>query len=258
MRLRPALLALAALALATPAAAIVGGRSAPADDAVRRHTVLLELPGARCSGVVIAPRLVLSAAHCFGRLGRYRVRLADKVSTMRVAEPEHVALHPDQNPLARKRRDNANDVALLLLKAPVTGAVRPVPIAPSWTPANGEKLLAAGFGLTSSSGEVVREVALRRVELEPLDPGYTGTPIQRLYSGDTSEDSADAGACGGDSGGPIFRKTATGLELVAVINWSIGKSPMLNCGDITGVTAIQSYLPWIEAQSREWGVAFQP
>lgn len=242
---------------AGPAGAIVGGRDAPLDDVVRRHTVLLELPGARCSGVVIAPRLVLSAAHCFGRLGRYRVRLADR-PTMRVVEPEHVALHPDQNPLARKRRDNANDVALLLLKAPVKGAVRPVPVASAWKPTAGEKLVAAGFGLSSAAGEVVREIALRKVELEPLDPGYAGTPIQRLFSGDTAETAADAGACGGDSGGPVFRKGAAGLELVAVINWSIGKTPALNCGDITGVTAIQSYIPWIEAQSREWGVDWRP
>src|SRR5262245_58198407 len=67
-----ALMALAGLALAVaPASAMVGG--APlADQSLARHVVLIVGGQSLCSGVAIAPDLVLTAAHCVSGNGRYR------------------------------------------------------------------------------------------------------------------------------------------------------------------------------------------
>src|SRR5262249_8366512 len=57
---------------AAPAAAIVGG--APfADLAIARHVVLIVGEHNLCTGVAIAPDLVLTAAHCVLSNGKYRL-----------------------------------------------------------------------------------------------------------------------------------------------------------------------------------------
>src|SRR5262252_3824545 len=68
-----ALGALACLVLpVVPAAAIVGG--APfADRAIAQHVVLIVGGHSLCSGVAIAPDLVLTAAHCVLSNGKYRL-----------------------------------------------------------------------------------------------------------------------------------------------------------------------------------------
>jgi V8-like Glu-specific endopeptidase len=69
--------ALACLVLpAVPAAAIVGG--APfADRAIARHVVLIVGGHSLCTGVAIAPDLVLTAAHCVLSNGKYRLLAFD-------------------------------------------------------------------------------------------------------------------------------------------------------------------------------------
>ena len=65
--------ALVCLALtAAPAAAIVGGGPA-ADPAVAPHVVMISGTAGVCSGVAVAPDLVLTAAHCVAKNGNYKL-----------------------------------------------------------------------------------------------------------------------------------------------------------------------------------------
>src|SRR4029078_3942247 len=67
-----ALSALAWLALsAAPSSGMVGG-ALPADQTVARHVVLIIGGNNVCTGVAVAPDLVLTAAHCVLANGRYR------------------------------------------------------------------------------------------------------------------------------------------------------------------------------------------
>src|SRR5262249_10930172 len=72
-----ALVALACLVVAgTPASAIVGGARF-AEEAIARHVVLIVGAQHLCSGVAIAPDLVLTAAHCVPSTGKYRLMTFD-------------------------------------------------------------------------------------------------------------------------------------------------------------------------------------
>ena len=64
--------ALALLACGSPAAAMVGG-ALPADQTIARHVVLIVGGAMLCTGVAIAPDLVLTAAHCVLSNGKYRL-----------------------------------------------------------------------------------------------------------------------------------------------------------------------------------------
>src|SRR6516164_8096734 len=94
-----ALVALACLAFpATPAGAIVGG--APfADQAIARHVVLIVGGHSLCTGVAIAPDLVLTAAHCVLGNGKYRL-LAFEGRRPVVKDVASVAPHPQFSPRA--------------------------------------------------------------------------------------------------------------------------------------------------------------
>src|SRR5262249_37570412 len=100
---------LACVALAwMPAAAMVGG-APPAEEAIARHVVLIVGGNNLCSGVAIAPDLVLTAAHCVLANGRYRL-LAVEGRRSVVKDVASVAAHPQFSP-----RADAPDLALVKL-----------------------------------------------------------------------------------------------------------------------------------------------
>jgi secreted trypsin-like serine protease len=57
-------LALAFALITHPASAIVGGGGAPAENISRAIVTIIGSRGTFCSGALIAPDLVLTAAHC--------------------------------------------------------------------------------------------------------------------------------------------------------------------------------------------------
>ena len=60
------------IALALPAGAMVGGAQM-AEQSIARHVVLILGAHSLCTGVAIAPDLVLTAAHCVLENGKYRL-----------------------------------------------------------------------------------------------------------------------------------------------------------------------------------------
>src|SRR5688572_20253147 len=96
------------LVMLAPAAAIVGG-APPADESVARHVVMVSGSAGVCSGVAIAPDLVLTAAHCTVRSGNFKLAAPDgkRLTARNVAV---AVAHPQFAP-----REDAPDVALVKL-----------------------------------------------------------------------------------------------------------------------------------------------
>src|SRR6266849_2184542 len=94
-----AFIALACFALsAAPAAAMVGG-APPADQTIARQVVLIVGGRSLCTGVAIAPDLVLTAAHCVLGNGKYRL-VAFEARRSVVKDVATVAPHPQFSPRA--------------------------------------------------------------------------------------------------------------------------------------------------------------
>lgn len=187
--------------LAAGLASIVGGTPAPDEVAVvglARHPVSCTPAVAiDCTGTLIAPRIVVTAAHCLGfdPPNVYDVFFGPSVEqggTTIAVVGGHV--HPDYD-----EATFAHDIAVLILAsdAPVAPAAVRIEALPDLT---GSDVTLVGFGVTDTAAPMtgVRTAGTARVtavgaDTIDLEPG-------------------PAIACAGDSGGPVFNNG----ELIAV------------------------------------------
>ena len=247
-------LIIAALALlfAAPSQAIVGGAAPSAEGVGRAVVTIVGSRGNFCTGALIAPKLVLTAAHCVQPGAVYKIVEygADKQPLLRDAKT--VAVHPAFNIQAMLAHRATADVALLQLESVSQGksaaalGMPQVPILP------GSRFTIAGIGVTirgeGSSGGIIRAAAL-------VATGRPGTLQIRLVDPLTNGARDGLGACTGDSGGPVFEDQPAGSAVIGVISWSTGPNGSAGCGGLTGVTPLTLYRDWILQTAKQWGIA---
>jgi hypothetical protein len=188
------------------AGAVVGGELV--DVTLQRYTVVIVSAKGRCTGVVLAQNIVLTAAHCtqnttllwiwgypdWGALNNPPVLLSP------VAES---VLHPRYNSNER----GSPDLALLRLAKPLPDRFLAASLG-ARMPNKGDSVIATGYGESAandpSAGRVLRMVLLR------ISFSYG----KGLSLASTRDEPASGGH--GDSGGPVF--TYHGLHtLVGII-----------------------------------------
>src|SRR4051812_46838165 len=143
-----ALLALSTLlTLSAPAAAMVGGAGAAPAEIARAVVLIVGSRGNFCSGVALAPDLVLTAAHCVLPGAVYKIVEYDAARQPQLRDVARVSTHPRFDLKTMLAHRATADVALLKLAAPLTGAVPAVLGAPGFTVAPGDAFRVAGTGV---------------------------------------------------------------------------------------------------------------
>lgn len=206
--------------------AITGGIACSDPNGLRRHVVrIVASDGMVCSGTIIGPRKIVTAAHCFPTTepSRYQIMVLDHNFTEHWVAVSSIRVHPKFNRRGLERQTELNDIAVVNAAAPLPADMA---IAPVGGTVRGE-VTAVGFG-TGFRGH-----DLRQVELQARSTALSPTGSQILTS-------VDGGACSGDSGGPIFRKAGKSFVLVGVISWTQGA-----CGSMTAVTPVGRYRGFI-------------
>jgi Trypsin len=188
---------------------------------LQRYTVVVAGTKGRCTGVVLAQDIVLTAAHCL-EAGKLRVATSDV--TEAVPHPQYSAA-----------QRGSPDLAILKLAKPLPDRFTPVFLEPR-LPGDGTDLIAAGYG-KSADKEAKGNPVLRTV-LQHIAVRYS------TYLTLTGVGESAAGAAPGDSGGPVFSYRG----LYALVAIMVGYS-----GRNTIAIAIAPNYAWIKETMAKLG-----
>lgn len=234
---------------AAPAIAMVGGAVERSDGVARSVVTIVGSRGNFCSGTLIAPRLVLSAAHCVGSGATYKIVTYDDNRQPLLKAVASIAAHPQFNVQGIIAHRATADVALLLLEVPLNKVTASVssPIGPLVA---GSRFAVAGIGVSrrgdGKSGGAIRSASLIAI-------GQPGRLQIRLVDPATKNRIEGLGACTGDSGGPVAQDQSGREVVIGVVSWSTGANDSAGCGGLTGVTPLTLYRGWILQIAKTWG-----
>lgn len=212
---------------------IIGGTVATGSEPWAKHmaSVLNSSDGGMCAGTLVRQNWVLTAAHCVERASPSQLFVTFGLDGYGMSETPirviQVVIHPDRRPGGTY---DTHDLALLQLQRAAPAPSTPAALHETPVTA-GLPILFAGYGVTSP--ENVESLGpLRYARATLSEPQFSSTEFRVNQT---------AGACLGDSGGPIFAVVGTEFHLAGVVSRGDNR-----CRTSVG-TKVERHLTWLES-----------
>ena len=232
--------------------AIVGGEKVARLSPIGRHTVGLyeSKIGYICSGTLIAPNLVLTAAHCIDPQAKNLAVVFDTEIKKASKDRTRAVVDYRINPLWLTNQNevrNTGDIAVLRFEGRAPAGYEPAPLlGDSQYLRNGATSTMAGYGLSWTFVIGAGSGTLRSTNLKIDDNNFSETEVMIGQS-------VKRGICSGDSGGPAYMQINGRLHVWGVA--SRGDSiPLLlapKCMLFSVFTRVDVYQDWILQASAE-------
>ena len=172
-----------------------------------------------CGGVLIAPNVILSAAHCFNQVKLVEIFFNSEESEKIYIPKQNKLMHPKYDP-----KTTAYDFMLIKISSSYSSdyvikinSEESIPIGDG----DEESLLVLGWGLTNQNDRTSASKELLKASVS-----YVETSHCRRFYGNMVTDSMlcahsvfGRDSCNGDSGGPLILETATEKILVGIVSW---------------------------------------
>ncbi|KAL7286386.1 hypothetical protein TKK_0019340 [Trichogramma kaykai] len=211
-----------------------------------------------CGGTILSERVVLTAGHCVAALppqgGVFVVKagknnvLAHESNEQTVRVKFMVTHELYQGGVA------PYDISLLFLESPLqfNNCVAPIALPKAGVEPSGEVEL-SGWGSTSRTQQMILPAILQYVKLPVLDIQTCARAINTMSRGArsplhttnvcTGPLDGGAGACRGDSGGPLISRQNGHAEVVGVVSW--GFVPCGGYGAPSVFVKVADFVDWI-------------
>lgn len=202
-----------------------------------------------CTGSIIDPNYIITAAHCLARDPRNMVVLfgvdfeaaAKSKNFIPVADGIANPLYNHKMDLARQKKaipeKNWGDIALIKIGKRLPPNYRPIPVVNLTDTTAQQETLLAGYGMYNGV-KGTGSGLLRKTIVKIDNPSYSQTEA-------SLDQTHGTGACHGDSGGPSYIKANTGGYALWGVTSRGLNDPKNDCSQFSVYTKITPFRNWI-------------